>query len=296
MSFSTALVLGAGGQLGQTCIAAAPPEFSVRGLSKSECDLTDLHAVRRCLGDMAPAVVINAAAFTAVDVAESQPQLAEAINATGPTMLAAMCAEKGIRLVHISTDFVFDGSAASPYGPEAIPSPLGVYGASKLRGEQGVGAGGVSYAIVRTSWVYAPTGRNFLLTMLRLMREQGVVRVVNDQIGSPTAAHTLAAVCWALATHTQAQGLFHWSDRGAITWYDFACAIAEDALELGLLDAPARVEPIATQEYPTPAERPAYSVLDSTATCEALGMTQRPWREALRDVLGSLLLAQRECL
>ena len=143
-------------------------------------------------------------------------------------------------------------------------------------------AGDARHVVVRTSWVYGPGGRNFVLTMLRLMREQGTVRVVNDQIGSPTSTQGLAKICWRLADRDDARGVYHWSDDGAISWYDFACGIYDEALALGLLSAPASVEPIPTTAFPTTAQRPAYSVLDASATCRALGVVQRPWRDALR--------------
>ena len=212
---------------------------------------------------------------------------ADAVNASAPAMLGALCAQRGLRLVHLSTDFIFDGRAPRPYAPGANPSPLGVYGASKWRGEQAVLASGASHAVVRTSWVYGPGGRNFVLTMLRLMREQGNVRVVNDQIGSPTSARGLAEICWLLALHNDASGVFHWSDAGAISWYDFACGIHDEALALGLLTVPATIEPIPTEAFPTKAERPAYSVLDCSDTCSTLNVTQQPWRDALCDMLRS---------
>jgi len=144
--------------------------------------------------------------------------------------------------------------------------------------------------IVRTSWVYAPSGRNFVLTMLRLMREHKVVRVVNDQTGAPTLSRGLAEVCWSLVRHPEARGVFHWSDAGAITWYEFACGIRDEALSLGLLTAPVSVEPIPTEAFPTKAKRPAYSALDASGTVATLGVAQRPWREGLRDMLGSLAM------
>ena len=237
-------------------------------------------------------MVINAAAYTAVDAAEDEPLQAESANAEAPALLSALCAQRGARLVHVSTDFVFGGQAHAPYAPEANPEPLGVYGASKWRGEQAVSASGANHAIVRTSWVYGPGGRNFVLTMLRLMREQGTVRVVNDQIGSPTSTQGLAAVCWALALRDDVAGIFHWSDAGAISWYDFACGIRDEAIAVGLLTTPATVEPIGTQDFPTKARRPAFSVLDSRATCMTLGIAQRPWRDALRDMLHSQRLTE----
>ena len=265
----------------------APETVVAEGFSRGTCDVTDNAVLRRVMDEINPHVVINTAAYTAVDAAEDDPESADAVNANAPAMLGALCAQRGLRLVHISTDFVFDGRAHRPYAPAADPAPLGVYGASKWRGEQAVFASGASHAVVRTSWVYSPDGRNFVLTMLRLMREQGIVRVVNDQIGSPTSARGLAEICWVLALNGDAGGLFHWSDNGAISWYDFACGIHEEALALGLLSTPAKIEPISTDAFPTKAQRPTYSVLDCSDTCSALNVTQQPWRDALRDMLRS---------
>ena len=287
MSAQRALVLGAAGQLGQACMDGAPETVAAEGFSRATCDVTDDAALRRVMDDIDPHVVINAAAYTAVDAAEDDPESADAVNANAPAMLGALCALRGLRLVHISTDFIFDGRAPRPYAPGAEPSPLGVYGASKWRGEQAVLASGASHAVVRTSWVYGPGGRNFVLTMLRLMREQGRVRVVNDQIGSPTSTRGLAEICWLLALNGDAGGVFHWSDAGAISWYDFACGIHDEALALGLLSAPATIEPISTEAFPTKAQRPAYSVLDCSDTCSTLNVAQQPWRDALRDMLRS---------
>ena len=287
MSAQRALVLGAAGQLGQACMDRAPEKVAAEGFSRATCDVTDDSALSRVMEEVDPHVVINAAAYTAVDAAEDDPESADAVNASAPAMLGALCAQRGLRLVHISTDFVFDGRAPRPYAPSANPSPLGVYGTSKWRGEQAVLASGASNAVVRTSWVYGPGGRNFVLTMLRLMRDQGRVRVVNDQIGSPTSARGLAEICWLLALHGDASGVFHWSDAGAISWYDFACGIRDEALALGLLSAPATITPIPTEAFPTKAQRPAYSVLDCSDTCSALNVAQPPWRVALRDMLRS---------
>ena len=287
MSAQRALVLGAAGQVGRACMDCAPEKVVAEGFSRGTCDVTDNAVLRRVMDEINPHVVINTAAYTAVDAAEDDPESADAVNANAPAMLGALCAQRGLRLVHISTDFVFDGRAHRPYAPATDPAPLGVYGASKWRGEQAVFASGASHAVVRTSWVYSPDGRNFMLTMLRLMREQGIVRVVNDQIGSPTSARGLAEICWLLALNGDAGGLFHWSDNGAISWYDFACGIHEEALALGLLSTPAKIEPISTDAFPTKAQRPTYSVLDCSDTCSALNVTQQPWRDALRDMLRS---------
>ena len=283
-----ALVLGAGGQVGQTCMAVAPPYVSAIGLARSECDITDSAALKQAMGDLRPQLVINAAAYTAVDKAEEEADVAHAANADAPALIANLCGQYQSRLVHLSTDFVFDGKGHKPYLPEAQPSPLGVYGQTKWQGEQAVLECGTHGVVLRTSWVYAPGGRNFVLTMLRLMRDRGEVKVVSDQIGSPTSTRGLAAICWALALDHDAVGVYHWSDAGAISWFDFACAICEEALKLGLLSQPAVLEPITSEMFPTKAQRPAYSVLDSSATCSTLGVSQRPWRDALRDVLRSL--------
>jgi len=287
VSAQRALVLGAAGQLGKACMDCAPKTVVTEGFSRGTCDVTDDAVLRRVVDEIKPHVVINTAAYTAVDAAEDDPESADAANANAPAMLGALCAQRGLRLVHISTDFVFDGRSHRPYAPAADPAPLSVYGASKWRGEQAVFASGASHAVVRTSWVYSPDGRNFVLTMLRLMREQGTVRVVNDQIGSPTSARGLAEICWLLALNGDAEGVFHWSDTGAISWYDFACGIHEEALALGLLSTPAKIEPISTDAFPTKAKRPAYSVLDCSDTCSTLNVTQQPWRDALRDMLRS---------
>lgn len=287
MSYVQALVLGAGGQLGQTCIETAPERVDARGLTRSECDITDPAALKQAIGDLRPQVVINAAAYTAVDQAEEDVDAARAANADAPALIADLCAQQAARLVHLSTDFVFDGTGHKPYLPDAQPSPLGVYGQSKWQGEQAVLERGPGSVILRTSWVYAPRGHNFVLTMLRLMRERGEVKVVSDQIGSPTSTLGLAKACWGLALHDEATGIFHWSDAGEISWYDFACAIRDEALTLGLLEGPVVVEPIPTAAFPTKARRPAYSVLDVSKTCAALSVSQRPWREALCQVLRS---------
>ena len=287
MSAQRALVLGAAGQLGRACMDCVPETVVAEGFSRVTCDVTDDAALRRAMDEINPHVVINTAAYTAVDAAEDDPELADAVNANAPAMLGALCARRGMRLVHISTDFVFDGRAHRPYAPAADPAPLGIYGASKWRGEQAVFASGASHAVVRSSWVYSPGGSNFVLTMLRLMREHGTVSVVNDQIGSPTSARGLAEICWLLALNGDVGGVFHWSDTGAISWYDFACGIHEEALALGVLSTPAKIEPISTDAFPTKAQRPIYSVLDCSATCSALNVTQQPWRDALRDMLRS---------
>lgn len=288
------LITGASGQVGRALTALAPPAASVVAVTHRELDISDALAVRQLIERAQPQLIINAAAYTAVDLAESQPQQAHAVNALGPRQLAqAAAALQSCRLLHISSDYVFDGTAAVPYRPSDATHPLSVYGRTKLQGERSVLELLPSRAaILRTAWVYAAQGKNFLLTMLRLMRERGAVRVVADQLGSPTAAHSVASALWRLAERPHSSGVFHWTDAGVASWYEFARAIAEEALTIGLLRAPPQVSPISTADYPTAAVRPARSALDTDATARELGLTAVPWRSSLRLVLREL--ADRE--
>jgi dTDP-4-dehydrorhamnose reductase len=251
-------------------------------------DIADPVQVAKALDDTGPSWVINAAAFTAVDAAESEPESAHRVNAMGPEILALQCRERNIRFLHVSTDFVFDGTQGHPYAPDAEPNPLGVYGRSKLDGENAVIAAGGSWVILRTGWVYSRHGGNFVKTMLRLMADREQLSVVEDQVGTPTWARGLALACWGLADHGDASGIYHWSDAGACSWYDFAVAIREIALELGLLRQAATLLPIPASQYPTPARRPAYSVLDKTLTRKLLGHSGNHWTSQLRAMLVDL--------
>lgn len=287
------LITGADGQVGRATAAAAQGGVECRAVGRGALDITQPAQVEACIGEFAPDVVINCAAYTAVDAAEQNADLAARVNIDGPRNLAAAVAAcSGARLLHISTDFVFDGRACSPYAPSAPPAPLSVYGRTKLAGEQAVlDTLGSRAVVLRTAWVYAAQGRNFLLTMLRLMRERGGVRVVCDQVGTPTAAASLADVLWLFAQRAELSGTFHWTDAGVASWYDFAVAIAEDAAACGLLPPGITVQPIATEEYPTAAVRPPYSVLDTRTTRNALGLTGMHWRARLRSVLQELQVA-----
>jgi dTDP-4-dehydrorhamnose reductase len=285
---SKALVCGAGGQLGQELVLTCPEQCQAIPMTRSMLDIADPDQVARALDDIEPAWVINAAAFTAVDAAESEPELAHRVNAIGPEILALQCRERNVRFLHVSTDFVFDGTQGRPYAPDAEPNPLGVYGRSKLDGENAVIAAGGSSVILRTGWVYSRHGGNFVKTMLRLMAEREQLSVVEDQIGTPTRARGLALACWGLADNGDASGIYHWSDAGACSWYDFAVAIREIALELGLLRQAATLLPIPASQYPTPARRPAYSVLDKTLTRKLLGHSGNHWTSQLRAMLVDL--------
>ncbi|MEO6091469.1 MAG: dTDP-4-dehydrorhamnose reductase [Novosphingobium sp.] len=279
-----ALVAGGGGQLGRGLSLTAPTSVELASHGSDTLDITDPASVAAAIADFNPSHIFNAAAYTAVDKAESEEEAAFAVNATGVRILAEAAQAAGARLVHVSTDFVFDGRSGAPYAPDAVTNPLGAYGRTKLAGENFASGDAL---IVRTGWVYAPTGGNFVRTMLRLMRERPEVRVVADQIGTPTYAPGLAAALWALAAQG-VSGTYHYSDAGAASWYDFAVAIQEEALAAALLDHAVPVIPIATADYPTPAARPSYSVLDKTSTFAALGGPAPHWREHLRIMIAEV--------
>jgi dTDP-4-dehydrorhamnose reductase len=282
------LITGSGGQVGRSLLAAAPNATQVLTVSHQELDIADGRAVAEYVRSHSPDVIINAAAHTAVDRAESEPDLARAINGDGPRHLAEAARETGARLIHISTDFVFDGAASKPYKPEAATNPLGVYGATKLAGEKAVLETLPDRSVVvRTAWVYAATGSNFVRTMLRVMNASGAVRVVADQVGTPTAAGAFAETLWGIVARPEVKGLHHWTDAGVASWYDFAVAIAEEGAQLGLVSDQVTVTPIGTADYPTPARRPSYSVLDKSSLM-ALGLVPAHWRKRLRGVLGEM--------
>jgi len=284
-----ALLTGANGQLGLELQATVPEGWRLAACGSSDLDVTSVDGAREVLRRERPALVINAAAYTAVDAAEEEAQEAEAVNARGAAHVAEAAREIGARIIHVSTDFVFDGRQSHPYGPGDPTNPLCVYGRTKLEGERGVARISEGSAlIVRTAWVYSSHGKNFVLTMLRLMREKQAVSVVSDQVGTPTWARGLAEALWAAAERPAMSGIHHWTDAGVASWYDFAVAIQEEALEAGLLDRVVPVRPLRTADYPTKAIRPPYSVLDKSATWAALGRTAPHWRVNLRHMLGQL--------
>ena len=293
------LLTGAAGQLGQALVAATPEGVELIACSRAELDLADPGACASLVRELKPDWVLNAGAYTAVDRAESEPELAQAVNAGAPAAFAEALADTGGRLLQVSTDFVFNGAQGSPYRPEQDRDPLGVYGATKAAGERAAlslrGA-----RVLRTSWVYGPVGKNFCLTMLRLHDLKAAagepLGVVADQVGCPTATHTLAAACWrAIEAGTTPQGggpeqprILHWSDAGAVSWYDFSVAIGELGVAAGVLQKAAQVRPITSADYPTPAQRPSYSVLDCSASRVALGLEPTHWRDALAQVLAAI--------
>jgi len=283
-----ALITGAEGQLGRELCRTVPAGMSVTACSRRALDIADADMANRVVSEVKPDIVINAAAYTAVDRAEKEREAAFAVNAVGAGNVARAAKAEGAWLLHVSTDFVFDGAASRAYAPDSRPGPLSVYGQSKLQGEERVReAAPDSSLIVRTSWVYSAHGANFVKTMLRLMNERDSLGVVADQVGAPTWARRLAEVIWRAAA-IRMVGVQHWSDAGVASWYDFAVAIQEEALPLGLVARKAAVRPIATAEYPTPARRPQFSVLDSSALRNAIGIEPIHWRANLRAMLHEL--------
>jgi dTDP-4-dehydrorhamnose reductase len=283
------LITGASGQLGWELQRTIPAGIDVKALNSSELDITNEQQVDETVAALSPLVIINAAAYTAVDKAEEEYKRAFAVNADGAANLAAAAKKTGARLVHLSTDFVFDGRKSSPYLPTDRTNPTSMYGESKLAGEQKIREinGLKNCAIMRTAWVYSSHGHNFVKTMLRLMAERHSLGIVADQIGTPTWAKGLAQAVWQLAVN-DLDGLFHWTDAGVASWYDFAVAIQEEALSLGLLKNKCTIKPIGTAEYPLPAKRPPFSVLDKADTWSKLGSSGQHWRQSLRTMLKEL--------
>jgi dTDP-4-dehydrorhamnose reductase len=282
------LVLGGGGQVARAVVAAAPAPHQVVVRTRAELDIGDAEAVARAIAQSRARWLVNGAAYTAVDLAEDQPALAFAVNDTAVAVLAAEASKADCRLLHLSTDFVFDGRSNRAYLPSDAANPLSVYGASKLGGENHVLNGSGSGIVLRTAWVYAVEGRNFVLTMLRLMREKEQLNVVCDQIGTPTWAAGIATAIWGLIEADAAGGIYHWTDLGVASWYDFAVAIQDEALTRGLLNRAIPITPIPSSAYPTRARRPAFSVLDGTSTRAVIKVPLRHWRHNLRTLLDDI--------
>lgn len=282
-----ALIAGGGGQVGRALAATAPAGIEAVALGRDRLDIADPTSIAAALATLRPEIVINAAGYTAVDAAEQACEAAYLGNRDAPARLAAAAASHGARFIHLSSDFVFDGAASIPYAPEHPPAPLGVYGRSKAAGEAAVREAASDALIVRTAWVYAADGSNFMQTMLRLMAERSQIEVVADQIGTPTHALSLARALWTLA-QAGATGLHHFTDAGVASRYDFAVAIQEEALALALLDRCVPILPIRSADHPTPARRPMFGVLDKSATYAILGAPARHWRSELRAALAGL--------
>lgn len=279
------LVTGAQGQLGASIAAIADnfPEYAFAFLSKLDLSINDESAIDQFFSKNQPAVCINCAAYTAVDAAETDAITAFAINAVAPGLLATACKKFYTRFVHVSTDYVFDGSADKPYTETDDIKPINQYGASKAKGEELVLQNNPAAVIIRTSWVYSEFGKNFVKTMLRLMKEKPAINVVNDQLGSPTYATDLALAIMQIAQHpTPEPGIYHFCNNGVTSWYEFALAIK------AFINSSCIVSPIATTEYPTPAKRPSYSVLNSSKISRVFSVYPPAWRESLLHCLKNI--------
>ena len=287
------LITGAAGQVG-TALArhAWPDDWQPLALTRAELDLTNPAAIAAAVEHHRPAAVINAAAYTAVDRAESEPVLAWQVNALAPAALAAACRALDVPLVQVSTDYVFDGCNAEAWQTDDPTVPLGVYGASKLGGEMAVRTGGIRHAIIRTAWVVSATGANFVKTMLRFAAERPILRLVADQRGSPTAAADVAGALATVAIRlvddpTARSGIWHFANAGATTWHGFATEIIRQAALRGHSAPP--VEAVTTADFPTPARRPVNSLLDTGTLTRDWGIVPRPWQDALSPILDDLI-------
>lgn len=284
------LLIGNCGQLGKELQQNLTAYGDIIAVGRSRVDLAQPETIRQVMAEVQPHLVINAAAYTAVDKAESEPELATAINAIAPAILAQEAQQVGATLIHISTDYVFDGRQSHPYRETDPTNPLSVYGQTKLAGEQAIrDTKNNRHLILRTSWVYGIHGKsNFVKTMLKLGAEREEIRVVADQIGSPTWARDIAHVIAQMISTADIAGTYHYTNSGVASWYDFAIAIFEEAHQLGFPLKVQRVIPITTADYPTPAQRPAYSVLSCEKISKVLETRAPHWREALRQMLAEL--------
>lgn len=273
------LLLGSRGQVGFELRRTLAPLGPVIALGRADVDLAEPGALRAAVRVATPALIVNAAAYTAVDKAEGERDLAFRVNAQAPGVLAEEAARSGARLVHFSTDYVFDGAARRPYREDDPTGPLGAYGESKLAGEQAVRDATADHLILRTAWVYAARGRNFLLAMRRLAREREELRVVDDQRGAPTWARAIAEATALMLARGGPPGTYHLSAAGETTWHGFASAIVAHMADAGELPRPVAVTPITTADYPTPARRPAYSVLDGAKLAADYRITLPHWRD-----------------
>jgi dTDP-4-dehydrorhamnose reductase len=282
------LLTGADGQLGHELQQTLAPWGEVIALTRQELDLSQGEQIRQLVRQIRPSMIVNSAAYTAVDKAESEVELAQAVNGTAPKIMAEEAEKIGALLLQVSTDYVFDGQKNTPYLETDPTHPLSSYGKSKLAGEIGIQQVTDNYLILRTAWVYGVYGKgNFVKTMLRLGQDREELRIVADQVGSPSWAKDIAdAIAQLLQSETT--GIYHFTNSGVVSWYDFAIAIFEEARALGFPLKVQRVIPITTADYPTPATRPAYSVLSGKKITETLGDYPPYWRDSLRKMLKQL--------
>ncbi|MEM7579302.1 MAG: dTDP-4-dehydrorhamnose reductase [Mastigocoleus sp.] len=290
------LLIGSTGQIGTELQLTLSSKFVVYPVTRSIVNLTELNTLRRIIRDVKPYIIINAAAYTAVDKAESQPELAHTINAKAPEAIAQEANKLGAFFIHISTDYVFDGKASRPYRETDPTCPINIYGKTKLAGEEAIHEFCPNHLILRTAWVYGTFGKsNFVKTMLRLGTQQEQIRVVADQTGTPTWSRDIAVTITQLAEKISQSngeksivGTYHFTNGGVATWYDFAVAIFDYTSRLGKSLKVEKVTPITTAEYPTPALRPNYSVLDCAKIYQILGTHPTHWQQSLKEMLAQL--------
>ena len=290
------LITGAQGQLGKELLKNIPNDIEVIPTDRETFNLLDLNNCREFIFNNKPDWIINAAAFTAVDLAEDEKEKAMLINSEAPTEIAKVLKKTGGKLLHISTDFVFDGKSNIPYKVDVEPNPINIYGKSKLLGENGIKnvlQDNNQYIILRTSWVMGSEGNNFAKTMVKLLKIKDKISVVYDQIGCMTSSKYLSIICWLIiqkdiTKNIYNQKIFHWTDAGVSSWFDIATAIGELSFNLNLLKKPAKVIPILSENFPTKAKRPKFSLLDCSATKDVLNIENNYWRFSLLEILQEL--------
>ena len=284
------VITGKGGQLAWELARLAPQKKEVISVGRAELDITNESLVHEFIANEKPDLVINAAAYTAVDKAEEDVVTSYAVNELGTQYVADACKKINARMLHVSTNFVFDGTSTTPYQTDSAPDPINVYGASKLAGDlrlQKILP--ETSVVVRTAWIYSVYGNNFVKSMLRLMQERQQLGIIYDQVGTPTWAKGLAKWLWVIAEKAEVSGVYHWTDAGVASWYDFAIAIQELGIEKGLLEETIPVLPIPTSAYPTPAKRPAFSVIDKSSAETVSGLNTVHWRKQLSAMMDELV-------